>query len=890
MPLNNGQLSFRKVKSTFVGSPIQDIKDASNTLYNRASNNDVAMNQMETFANSINVMDKDIENKNEAINTLTEKYTTIADNNSYAYAGKQVRQAAKDFNNNQALQYSIKQKADIDAVLIDAEKKDVSQNRINAWRKHWAASGERITIDPETGVVHGYMNVQNMVANPDINKQVLDILTKFKYNEGPLKDNNGNIYQVRQGEYFITGKEQSVSEDRIYSAAMQMVLNDPNNISYFNELKQLDDYSMNIINPETGKYVLDENNQPIKGTLNYDENGLITYEPINYMDKLNQIRISTDAVQEYIDNYNKDNGTNLTVNSEGVLKAMYDSNFIMKQADGYASMASTIGGYSRVTLDYKTMQEYMANVRYNYAVKLEGVKDYYRQLGEIRKTQETNKQAEIAKNKANKEQAEIAYIPSASGNTEGIGVNGETIMNQYRGMVNKINSGYDFYQEAINKQLEANEDLKEYTTNGKSIKWREQKIKYTDKNGNIKTSTVSGTLEPYVVGGNGIYEIPITQDEKESIIKNLDDATFRGYKKMVSAKNDLNKQGQQVIDKLSQKDLFKIMYDVVINKRSTGNITREDMKLVTGAGYNNIWGNPAITDDKIPSKKVMKNLIKKYDLTNILMDRMAIGNDQLEEQTLTYDLSDKALNIIPNYYKDAQTGFNRTDLKIWTPSTKENIKTLNTRAISEFISPTSKVYTEDGKDFRKLTAEELLTYFDIDASNSNYSKAKTYFYNNTGSSILKDIAVALKKNSNDTYLGFNVSGKIKGVIANKIISIPLKGEGNEDDSELKIAIPGLFYDMPPNFSYKIDNQVVAVTNQTILELAQSPSKINSINITQYPDLALTYTNNGIGKWSVYNADGTVLATDKPLTEIVAAGIKASITEADIRTAKVKTNN
>ena len=901
MPLDFGNLSYGKNTREFIASPIDDIAKANKTLYDRASTNDSAMLQLEEFGNNIKVMEKDQENKTEALNTLKSDFIDVANKDSYAYAGKSIRRTAANFNSDLNLKESIKQKADYDATLAQAAKDGVDADRLNKWKSHWQASGERINVDPDTGVVDGYQTYRPLSKTPNVQKKVNDLLSKFKANKQPMEDGFGNIYTYMNGEWFVTGEETSVSEDRVYSAAYTMLENDPEINAYFNELTELDRYSKLAVNPSDGKYIYDNNGAPVEGTVEILANGTPVITPINYVNELNGIGLNEYLIDEFIGDYNRRNGTTYSMDDEGFPKLLYDANYRSALSTTYANQAMTIGAHNELTLNYKSSSAYLNKQAHARNVQLQKLKNQGRRNG--------SSSSSGSGSKVNKKPTVSYAYPDWASNQQGIGkkanditdvaAHNKMVKQEYQTAHRENKEQYANITAAVNTQFEFIPIGKQQLENSYSPVWETQKVDFTNAAGVTKQVPVAGTLSLKWEKNGVIVELPnqtiidsnnvshdLTNAEINSaLISQLDDDTYNSLVTQQRIKDQFDVQENAAIAAMPIEYKTTALSKIysAINRGDLPNIgtSRGDLSSIVpnsndaATVYNSISGHTDIIDKILSIDEYREFVIANSveDTDPIYQELVMNANFNSTERG---DINNKVMDILPNYYRAKQSAYAVEDLKVWTPP-KKDVTTIKNYAVKQFASYSNgndrfNLITTKGKSFKSMGVDEFVKASGIDPNHMWYDEVVKFYNEHSPMDISKFMGANLT--DKQLYIGFSGTGRSTGSLINSFINIPVSKADPSNTNEpitstVKAYLPALYFDLPADYSVEPNGLVEAQVNAVATQLAQSPSKTVAINMNTMlgkpydPEQSVVFKNlstDGVAQWMAYDPSGKPLAS------------------------------
>jgi len=843
MPINQGQLSFGKERLQYAGAPVEAYKYAIETLYSRAAANDASMLQLQDYASNIDVRAVDEPNKQEALLDLNESFNEIVNTNSYAYAGRDINAAARKFQDNQALKYSIKQKADLNAVVAKAEEDGVSPDRINQWKQIWHATGKRITVDEETGTVKNYASYRPLAKDVDINAKVLNLIDEFKANEQPLTDAEGNILTPNNGRWYAEGKTESVSPERVYNAALTMVLTDPEIRPYLEEQAVLDQYNRYVADPQTGKYIEDANGNYIEGNLVQDANGNYGIKPIDYVARLGAIGINQEYANSMVEQFNKENGTAYTLDTPGLAKMLYDNNYITQLADKHAKFAVNVGSYSKMEVDYKQNAFALENLRHQHAL--------IRQQIKAKQDAIIAAQKEAAKKKKEDANEEVNLYVDTRGN-EAAFKNVQSEYSAFRNTIDKsVNDNKAYLDDLLNKMPDVIDTDGNYHVDIKPV---------------IKNGLPVGSYTFNIVDKNGNI-VNVDEKTKMKIISNFGTA-YDEYKTAIFKQAEINNQELEFINKLSKTDKNELAESLISDyklnilsnldvsvkplfdklKAADAEITRTNREL----------NSSSISKSDPVKQKAFKDAKDKYNQYKADLIKATNSNDNVRELFATRIIRNKP-EIIKDYYNYEQVGFGKANARYWTPSSKTNQKTLNVNTKQQLLNVEKPIYTTRNKDFRKFTTDDLMDYFNLNTIDSGTKKdaIRKYFDNVKADGILTEISKNISETSTNVYNGMNGTGTLNGVIGNIHFEVDIS-DGNGE--MVSLVAPALFVDLPPNYNVELDKADM-VLRKIAIELSQGHIKNKFINLDVYkrPEYAIQYKLDDKTKlWDLYDANGTKL--------------------------------
>ena len=879
MAINKGKLNFGTVAPATYGRPVKEIAAGDERMYKRAYDNEQTMNKLNSFAANIKVMEKDEANKVDAVNGLVNDFQDIVESGTYAYAKRNITDAANKFDTDMNLKYSVQQKAEYDAMISQAKKDGVPPERLTAYTNYIKRSGQRITVD-ERGDINGYTPINNMVKDPDVQGKIYELIKNMKESGKAIEyvDKSGNKSTVRyvNGAY-ESGTETGISADRVYRAAQHIVTTNPDVVAYFSETKKLADYSLYALDNE-GMYIPDEDNGGfIKGRNEYGE-----IIPISYQDQLNRIGISDEKIIKILDVFNngdpndpndKGHGTNYTIEDDDMAERLYNSMFMQQMITKEANNAVTIGAYNKT--EYKRDDATMAILKYKHDLGID--------------RDNNNAKNKIIINKANdeadKKKDEIEDITKdimMRNNSTGVGADAakegitenNIISTQYFKRSNIINGTYLSTRNTVNNNLfDQLPKLLNKTTD--IVKWYNVKNKAT---GIYSIEPRIATLNP-TTGGYKVNHKKNTNANLKSIIGVVDPAAYKQLSKSVKGYNELYNQQNEYLAKVSTETLrsslkarFQGYFDA-INSDENPNIGISNGTIQDISNELSKNGNT-----RYKTRKDLENLYASINMKGRIETLQTVSSANI----LAAD--DDELTPLSEYFKTQQAGFNATDLQFTSPETADEFSQLNTQMKYELESGT--VYTADGKEFKYFDADERTKFFGYsNLKKDNPRDAAIMQWINTHESI--DIRNLLVKSLNKTskkkenlYTGYNNTGKMQTLLSDKTVSVAytekvqllengniVAGKFEDVERQVVITIPPLFAKLPNSYVIKDVPKTQQLFNQMVAQLASSLDNTEDINLTNKNETKVRVVNNGNLGWTMYDYKGDIVTANTNLTEI-----------------------
>lgn len=214
--MDNINLSYSKYIPTYAGQPVEDIKLANKELAEKYIKNKSDMDALSVAAANIEVDEKDLQYKNQAIQDIDNDITGILDDGNYEYATNKVTNSAKKFFSNQALPKAQEAYKELKAInAATAARKDIDDNRkaiITEMNDKSYSGVQPLTKDPRDGYTY---NLNPISVGEDINgtQTVLDeFFSKFESDSTsggftPKPGSGEFTYSEKYGRSWLTQEE-----------------------------------------------------------------------------------------------------------------------------------------------------------------------------------------------------------------------------------------------------------------------------------------------------------------------------------------------------------------------------------------------------------------------------------------------------------------------------------------------------------------------------------------------------------------------------------------------------------------------------------------------------------------------------------------------------------
>ncbi len=368
---NFGQQSYAQLRPTFVGTPIEAIKETNQVLDARYHQNKAAYeNQVDFLANvSVETQNQGIVDSQKA--ATEEQFQNIIATNNFEFSDQTVTGAAREIKNNKELKGSIQSKmqrdaymASVDEMVKDGKLDQMTANRIKGYSAN--SNYKTITVD-ENGVINNIFAGTTAVEDPDINTQLEELADKLEADKTVIGLSDGTSMVRMGGQWVGTRTHETINNDRANQALMQMMVADPKNKAWFNQQKMLDDVDT-IVKNEDGTFKTDEN-----GNVEYD------YTQVDYFNKLSTIGLDDEELGVLISQYNAQmsgygDGLDFDAMSmeeqQDFAKVLYDSNYMTGKLRPVVNAAVNVVDYDRFEQKLYQDQWYLFKAKEAYKKKI----------------------------------------------------------------------------------------------------------------------------------------------------------------------------------------------------------------------------------------------------------------------------------------------------------------------------------------------------------------------------------------------------------------------------------------------------------------------------------------------------------------------------------------
>lgn len=255
-------LHYARYVDTYRGLPIAELDALGQT---RQTAYDEGLKQSDLLSGAMAELDvRDVNRPivDEIVSDVNEELGQLAEQGNYENAAPKLRALSLKIANNKVLRGALQDKAKFDAYnkQLDEryQKGEITPERYQeAKTMANAMNNKSIEYDPASGTYKNMWDAYNPMNKVDISKKLNDFVSKIKSSENPIKfgeDKDGNpIYMTHtNNQYFITGKEEGLSEQEAISMISNYIASDPEVAAYIKEGVKFESFR-DLYDPLTGQ-------------------------------------------------------------------------------------------------------------------------------------------------------------------------------------------------------------------------------------------------------------------------------------------------------------------------------------------------------------------------------------------------------------------------------------------------------------------------------------------------------------------------------------------------------------------------------------------------------------------------------------------------------------